>query len=160
MGPEAKVMEPPHLLGPAGKTLTPHHIGLRNSPVKGLLSGGQKNCPNSSARDPKKHFKGPAPFKIREEGGRRDDHFEAPLLVDDAPRYVEFNSEDSPSSLITVFGRPLLLGGSSGQVGFLKPNEVVDLESLRMVAVDGSDWGLESSGALVALEDGSVGVGQ
>ena len=26
--------------------------------------------------------------------------------------------------------------------------------------MDGSDWGLESSGALVALEEGSVGVGQ
>ena len=39
-------------------------------------------------------------------------------------------------------------------------NEVVDLEPLRMVAVDGSDWGLESSDALVALEEGSVGEGQ
>ena len=108
MGPEAKVMEPPHLLGPTGKTLSPHHIRMRNSPVKGLLSGGQKNCPNSSAKAPKKHFRGPTPFKIREEGDRRDDHFEAPPLVDDASRYVEFNSEDSPSSLISVFGRPLL----------------------------------------------------
>ena len=153
-------MEPLHLLGPAGKTLSPHQRGLRNSPVKGHLSEEQKNCSNSSARIRKKHFRGAAPFKIREEGGRRDDHFEAPPLVDDDSRYVEFNLEDSPSSLISVFGWPLLLGGSSGQVGSLKPNEVVDLERLRMVVVDGSDWGLESSGALVALEEGSVGEGQ
>ena len=45
-------------------------------------------------------------------------------------------------------------------MGSLKPNEVDDLEPLRMVAVDGSDWGLESSSALVAIEEGSVGEGQ
>ena len=153
-------MEPPHLLGPAGTTLGPHHIGLRKSPVKGPLSGGQKNSPISSARAPKKQLKGSTPFKIRKEGGRRDEQFEAPSLVDDAPRYVEFNSENSPSSLISVFGRPLFSGGSSGQEGYLEPNEVVDLEPLRMVAADGSEWGLESLGALVALEEGSVGAGQ
>ena len=59
--------------------------------------------------------------------------------MNDDSRYVESNPEDSPSSLISVFGRPLLLGGSSGWVGPLKPNAVVDLEPLRMVAVDGSD---------------------
>ena len=37
---------------------------------------------------------------------------------------------------------------------------VADLEPLRMVAADGSEWGLESSGALVVLEEGSVGAGQ
>ena len=103
--------------------------------------GGQQNSPISSARALKKQHKGPAPCKIREEGGRRDDHFEAPSLVDVAPRYVEFNFENS-------------------QGGYLEPNEVVDLEPLRMVAMDGSEWGLASSGALVALEEGLVGAGQ
>ena len=139
VGPKAKLMEPLHLLGPTGRTLSPNQRGLRNSPVKGHLSEEQKNCSNPSARFSKKYFRGAAPFKIREEGGRRDDHSVAPPLVDDDSRYVEFNPEDSPSSLISVFGRPLLLGGSLGQVGSLKPNEVVDLEPLRMVAVDGSD---------------------
>ena len=111
-------------------------------------------------RIPMKQFRGAALFKIWEEGGRRDDHVEAPPLVDDDSRYVESNPEDSPSPLISVFGRPLLLGGSSGQVGSLKLNEMDDLEPLRMVAVDGREWGLESSGALVAIEEGLVGEGQ
>ena len=67
-----------------------------------------------------KQFRGAAPFKIWEEGGRRDDHFEAPPLVDDDSRYVESNPEDSPSSLISVFGRPLLLGGFFRPGGFSK----------------------------------------
>ena len=37
---------------------------------------------------------------------------------------------------------------------------MVNLDPLRMVAADGNEWGLESSGALVILEEGSVGVGQ
>ena len=45
-------------------------------------------------------------------------------------------------------------------MGSLKPNEVDDLEPLRMVVVDGREWGLESSGAFVAIEEGSVGEGQ
>ena len=45
-------------------------------------------------------------------------------------------------------------------MGSLKPYEVDDLEPLRMVVVDGREWGLESSGAFVAIEEGSVGEGQ
>ena len=60
MGPEVKLMEPLHLLGPDGKTLSPFQRGLRNSPVKGHLSEEQKNYSNSSARIPMKHFRGAA----------------------------------------------------------------------------------------------------
>ena len=153
---KASEMESPHLLGPVGVISGPHHKGLRKSPVEGPLIGGHQNNPISFARAPKQH-KELAPFKIQEEEGRRNDQgndFEAPSLVDDAPRYEEFNSENSPSSLISVFGRPLLFGGFSGQGGYLESNEVVDLEPLWMVAADGSEWGLESSGALVVLEEG------
>ena len=107
-----------------------------------------------------KQIRGATPFHIWEEGSRRDDQVEAPPLVDDDSRYVESNPEDSPSSMISVFGRPLLLGGSLGQEGSLKPKETDDLEPLRMVAVDGREWGLESSGALVVIEEGPVGEGQ
>ena len=79
--------------------------------------------------------------------------------MDDAPRYVEFNFENPPSSMIFVFGRPLLSRVSSGQGGYLEPNVVVDLEPLRMVAADGNEWGLEPLGALVDLEEGSMGAG-
>ena len=158
VGPEAKLMEPLYILGPDEKALCPIQRGLRNSSITGHLSEEQKNCSNSYARIT--NCREATLFKIREEGGRRDDHFEAPPLVNDDFRYVESNLEDSPSSLFSVFGRPLLLGGSSGQAGPLKPNEVVDLEPLRMVAVDGSDWGLESLSALVAIDEGPVGEGQ
>ena len=158
--PKANEMELPHLLGLAGTTLGPHHKGLRKSPVKGPLSGGHKNNLISFARASKKQHRGSVPIKIREEGGRRDVQFEAPSLVDDTPRYVEFNSENSPLSLISVFGWPFLSGGSSSQGSYFESNEVVDLEPLRMVATDGNERGLESSSALVDLEEGSVGVGQ
>ena len=159
---KASEMKSPHLLGPAGVTSGPHHKGLRKSLVEGPLIRGHQNSPISFTRAPKQN-KELASFKIREEGGRRDDQgndFEAPSLVDDAPRYEEFNSENSPSSLISVFGRPLLFGGFLGQGGYLELNEVVDLEPLWMVAADGSEWGLESSGALVVLEEGSEGAEQ
>ena len=159
---KASERESPHLLGPAGVTSSPHHKGLRKSPIEGPLIRGHQNNPISSARAPKQH-KESTSFKIREEGGRRDDQgndFEAHSLMDDAPKYEEFNFENSPSSLIFVFGRPLLYGGSSGQGGYLESNEVVDLEPLRMVAMDGSEWGLESLGALVVLEEASVGAKQ
>ena len=55
---------------------------------------------------------------------------------------------------------PSFPGDSSCQGGSHKSNGVVDLEPLRMVAADGSEWGLESLGALVVLEEGSMGVGQ
>ena len=113
MGPDAKLMEPLHRLGPEGKYLSPVQRGLRISPVKGQLNEEQKNGSISSDRIPMKQFREAAPFKSWEEGGRRDDHVEAHLLVDDDSRYVEANPEDSPSSLISIFDRPLLLGGSS-----------------------------------------------
>ena len=156
-GPEPKLMEPIHLLGPEGKNLSLVQRGLRVSPVKGHLNEEKKNGPISSDRIPKKQIRGATNW---EAGGRRDNHVEVPPMVDDDSRYVESNPKDSPSSLISVFGRPLLLGGSSGQVGSLKLKEIDDLEPLRMVAVDGREWGLEASGALVVIEEGSVGEGQ
>ena len=113
-GPESKQFGPLHLLGPEGKNLSPVQRGLRVSPVKEHLNEEKKRGPISSDRIPMKQIRGATPFHNWEEGGRRDDQVEAPLLVDDDSRYVESNPEDSPSSMIFVFGRPLLLGGSSG----------------------------------------------
>ena len=80
--------------------------------------------------------------------------------MNDAPKHVEFNSENSPSSLISVFGQPLLSGVLQARGGSLESNGLVDLEPPRVVEADGSEWGLESSGALVVLEESSVGAGQ
>ena len=55
---------------------------------------------------------------------------------------------------------PFLWGGSSGQEGPLKLKEIDDLEPLRMVAVDGREWGMESLDTLEVFEEGPGGEGQ
>ena len=52
-------------------------------------------------------------------------------------RYGDNLYEQSPSHLFSVFGQPLLLGGFSG-LGGATENE--DLEPLRVMAADGSEW--------------------
>ena len=120
-GPESNQFGPLHLLGPEAKNLSPVQRELRVSPfhdlspVKENLNEEKKSNPISSDRRSMKQIKGVTHFHNWEEGDRRDDQVEAPPMVDVNSRYVVPNSEDSPSSMISVFGRPLLLGGSSGQ---------------------------------------------
>ena len=64
----------------------------------------------------------------REEGENKDSA--------DAFRYVESPTEQSPPTLFSVFGRPLILGGSSGLGGSL---DTSDLEPFRVVADNGSE---------------------
>ena len=64
---------------------------------------------------------------------------------------MEIPTVQSPSTLFFVFGRPLIFGGSSGLGG---SPDTSDLEPLRVVAADGSEWGLENSGAMVEAEEG------
>ena len=61
-------------------------------------------------------------------------------------RYGDNLYEQSPSPLFSVFGRALLSGGSSG-LGASSKYE--DVEPVRVVATDGSEWGLECSGAMI-----------
>ena len=159
-GPESKQFGPLQLLGPADKNLSPVQRGLRVSPAKEQVIEEQKSCPISSDRMPMKQIRGATPFHNWKEGGRRDDQVVAPSLENDDSRYVRPNHEDFPSSMISVFGRPLLMGGSSGQEGSLKLKKIDDLESLRMVTVDGREWGLESSDALEVIKEGPGGEGQ
>ena len=81
-------------------------------------------------------------------------------MENDDSRYVRPNHEDSPSTMISVFGLPLLLGGSSGQDGSLKLKNLDNLEPLRMVTTDGREWGLESSDVLEVIKEGPGRVGQ
>ena len=67
-------------------------------------------------------------------------------ISSDVHRYVETPTEQSPSPLLSVFDRPLISRGSSGLRGSL---DTIDLKPLRVVAVDGSEWGLENFGAMV-----------
>ena len=64
----------------------------------------------------------------------------------DMHRYGDNLYEQSPSPLFFVFSRPLLSGGFLVLGGATK-NE--DLEPLRVVAVDGSECGLECLGAII-----------
>ena len=61
-------------------------------------------------------------------------------------KYGDNLYEQSPSPIFSFFGLPLLSGGFSGLGGAIE-NE--DLEPLRVVAADGSKWGLESSHAII-----------
>ena len=159
-GPEPKQSGPLHLLGPADKNLSPVQRGLTVSPAKEQVIEEEKNCPISSDRMPKKQIRGATSVHNWKEGGRRDDQVVASSLENDDSRYVRPNHEDSPSSMISVFGRPLLMGGSSGQDGSLKLKKLDDFEPLRMVTVDGREWGLESSDCWEVIKEGPGGEGQ
>ena len=151
-GPELKQVGPLQLLGPADKKLSPVQRGMRDSPAKEQVIEEQRSCPSASDRTPMKQIRGATPFHNRKEGGRRDDQVVASLPKNEDSRYVRSTHEDSPSSMIS--------GGSSGQEGSLKLKKIEDLEPLRMVTVDGREWGLESSDALEVIIEGSGGEGQ
>ena len=89
-------------------------------PAKEQASDEQNRCPMSTDKMSMKQIKEATPPHNWKEGGRRDDQVGAPSLENDDSRYVGPNYEDSPSSMISVFGRPLLMGGFSSQEGSLK----------------------------------------
>ena len=68
------------------------------------------------------------------------------------PRFESLSLIDCSSPLFSVFGRPLLTGGSSGLGEFLENEILGDMEPLRVVSVDGSEWGTGIDSALI--EDG------
>ena len=68
------------------------------------------------------------------------------------PRFESLSLTDCSSPLFSVFGRPLLTGGSSGLGEFLENEILGDMEPLRVVSVDGSEWGTGIDSALI--EDG------
>ena len=71
-------------------------------------------------------------------------------------RYDDNIFEESTSALISVFGRPLLQGEISGLGGI---NGEEYLEPLRVVAVDGREWGVDFSGVLIEEGEGLVVAG-
>ena len=78
---------------------------------------------------------------VAETRGPEEDDPETSRLLAKVSRFVTVSSHDCSPSTISVFGRPLLPGGSSG-VG--ESHELEDLggtEPLRVVMADGSEWG-------------------
>ena len=82
-------------------------------------------------------------MEVKEENDCRDDILGVnfPHLVD-ANRCDDNPSTQSPSPLFFVFGQPLIYGGSSG-IGGSFGSDVGNMEPLRVVAADGSEWGME-----------------
>ena len=57
------------------------------------------------------------------------------------PRFDTLASDDCSSSLLSIFGRPLLSGGSSGLGDLVEQESLGDMEPLRVVSSDGREWG-------------------
>ena len=159
-GPKAKQIGPLFPLDPAAKKLSPVQTGLNKNPAEKHENVEQQSCPISPEWKTMKQTSEATLINNWKEGGRREDQAIIPLLENDDSRYVKPTHEDFSSSTISVFGRPLLMGGSSDQEDPLKLKEIDDVEPLRMVAVDGREWGLESSDALEVIEEGPRGEGQ
>ena len=85
-------------------------------------------------------------------GENREDHSQENECLN-IHRYDDNIYEQPTSTLISVFGRPLLPGDFSGRGGI---NGEDDLEPLRVVAADGRTGGVEYSGALIEEGEGLV----
>ena len=74
-------------------------------------------------------------------------------------RFDTLSSVDCSSPLFSVFGRPLLSGGSSGLGDFCEHESLGDMEPLRVVPGDGREWGKGIAKALMEDVQESVGPG-
>ena len=74
--------------------------------------------------------------------------------------YETIPSENSPSPIFSVFGRPLLSGGSSSLGDFHGNDATSDMELLRVVSADGREWGEMTTGALLEVGHEVVSFGR
>ena len=74
-------------------------------------------------------------------------------------RYETVPSDDCSSPLFSVFGRPLLSRGSSGLGDFHGHEAMGEMEPLRVVSVDGREWGEVTANALMEGDQGTMGLG-
>ena len=84
-----------------------------------------------------------------------DDH-KALRIHARGPRFETLSSTDCSSPLFSVFGRPLLSGGSSGLGEFIENETLGDMEPLRVVSVDAREWGKGIDNALMEDVQDSV----
>ena len=154
---QANQIGPLFPLDPAAKKLSPVQTGLSKYPAEKQVNVEQQSCTILPEWKTMKQSSEVTPINNWKEGGRREDQDVIRLMENDVSRYVKPTHEDFPSSKVSVFGRPLLMGGSSDQEDPLKLKEIDDSVPLRMVAVDGREWGLESSDALEVIEEGPRG---
>ena len=159
-GPKADMTGPLFLLDPAPMRLSPDLTEPNESPAKKHPTEEQKCCPVTPVWKPRQQNRGVKPIDFLKEGDRREDQVVIPSIENDNPMYVKTTQEDFSSLKISVFGRPLLMFTLQARGGPLKLKEIDDLEPLRMVAVDGREWGMESSDTLEEIEEGPGGEGQ
>ena len=74
-------------------------------------------------------------------------------------RFETASSVDCSSPLFSVFGRPLLSGGSSGLGDFYEHEALREMEPLRVLSVDESEWGKGIANALMKGVQESMGLG-
>ena len=77
----------------------------------------------------------------------------------DVSRYETIPSNDYPSPIFSVFGRPLLSRGSSGLGDFHGYEVTGEMEPLRVVSDDEREWGEVTTGALMEVDQETVGFG-
>ena len=151
-GPKPSISSPFNKLGSCGHTCSKaaeKGVGLRQEmQLRSPLQQNHKcSCSVGTDRNDKHNWK---------VGENREDHSQENECLN-IHRYDDNIYEQSPSALISVFGRPLLPGDISGLGGI---NGEEDLEPLRVVATDGREWGVEFSGALIEEGEGLVAAGR
>ena len=72
-------------------------------------------------------------------------------------RFETVSSNDFSPSIFSVFGRPLLSGGSSGLGDFHEYEDLGEMEPLRVVSADNREWG--KGLAEVPMEGGQTAMG-
>ena len=80
-------------------------------------------------------------------------------ILAEGSRFDTLSSVDVSSPLFSIFGRPLLSGGSSGLGDFCEHESLRDMEPLRVVSSDGREWGKGIANALMVDGRDSGGPG-
>ena len=97
----------------------------------------------------------PLTLLVADTRGPEEEDPEAPRLLAKVSRFVTTSSHDFSPSTISVFGRPLLPGGSSGVCESHDLEDLGETEPLRVVMADGSEWG---KGLTVVSMEGGLSV--
>ena len=120
-------------------------------PVMGFLHQGQGEVGCPAARS---SALVEAEYRCSEE-----DDPEALRILAKGSRSVTVSSNDFSPSIFSVFGRPLLSGGSSGLGEFHELEDLGETESLRVVLADGREWGNGLAEGPMEGEQIEVGLG-
>ena len=102
-------------------------------PLMGFRHQGQveEGCPDARS----------LALLVAETRGPEEDDPEASRFLAKVSRFVTASSNDFSPSTFSVFGRPLLSGGSSGVGESHELEDLGETEPLRVVMANGSEWG-------------------